>query len=115
MRLADADVPIKYMDRTRHYYRALGYTRDYIWATSSVEPLEIAKVPRTTVKAPFSWKEDGVVWRARYGRVDSPIRGVCPRLVRSDAGNKQRQGSLLLRPSVIPGLLHADPSEEADA
>jgi hypothetical protein len=29
-----------------------------------------AKAPRTTVKAPFSWKEDGVVWRARYGRVD---------------------------------------------
>ena len=31
---------------------------------------EIAKAPRTTVKAPFSWKEDGMVWRARYGRVD---------------------------------------------
>ena len=31
--MADADVHIKYMDRTRHYYRALGYTRDYIWAT----------------------------------------------------------------------------------
>ena len=31
---------------------------------------ETAKTPRTTVKAPFSWKEDGVVWRARYGRVD---------------------------------------------
>jgi len=30
---------------------------------------ETAKTPRTTVKAPFSWKEDGVVWRARYGRV----------------------------------------------
>ena len=31
---------------------------------------ETAKAPRTTVKAPFSWKEDGTVWRARYGRVD---------------------------------------------
>ena len=31
---------------------------------------ETAKMPRTTVKAPFSWKEDGVVWRARYGRVE---------------------------------------------
>ena len=31
---------------------------------------ETAKTPRTTAKAPFSWKEDGVVWRARYGRVD---------------------------------------------
>jgi hypothetical protein len=31
---------------------------------------ETAKTPRTTIKAPFSWKEDGVVWRARYGVVD---------------------------------------------
>ena len=31
---------------------------------------ETAKTPRTTVKAPFSWEEDRVVWRARYGRVD---------------------------------------------
>ena len=35
---------------------------------------ETAKTPRTTVKAPFSWKEDGVVWRGRYGRVDPADR-----------------------------------------
>jgi hypothetical protein len=31
---------------------------------------ETARIPRTTIKAPFSWKEDGAVWRARYGSVD---------------------------------------------
>jgi D-proline reductase (dithiol) PrdB len=31
---------------------------------------ETAETPRTTVKAPFPWKEDEAVWRARYGRVD---------------------------------------------
>jgi D-proline reductase (dithiol) PrdB len=31
---------------------------------------ETARIPRTTIKAPFSWKEDGVAWRARYGSVD---------------------------------------------
>ena len=31
---------------------------------------EMAEGPRTTVKAPFAWKEEGAVWRARYGRVD---------------------------------------------
>jgi D-proline reductase (dithiol) PrdB len=31
--------------------------------------LEAAKAPRTTVTSPFAWKEDGAVWRARYGRV----------------------------------------------
>jgi hypothetical protein len=44
MRHADADVPVKYMDRTRHYYRALGYTRDYIWATFNDVPFsQLAK------------------------------------------------------------------------
>lgn len=35
---------------------------------------ETAKAPRTTVKAPFAWKEDGAVWRARYGRVEPSDR-----------------------------------------
>jgi hypothetical protein len=33
-----------------------------------------AKAPRTTVKAPFVWNEDGAIWRARYGRVDPEDR-----------------------------------------
>jgi len=33
-----------------------------------------AKAPRTTVRAPFAWKEDGAIWRARYGRVDPKDR-----------------------------------------
>ena len=35
---------------------------------------QTAKAPRTTVKAPFGWKEDGAIWRARYARVDSVDR-----------------------------------------
>jgi len=30
---------------------------------------ETAKAPRTTLKAPFAWHEEGSAWRARYGRV----------------------------------------------
>jgi hypothetical protein len=30
--------------------------------------------PRTTVKAPFGWKESDPQWRARYGRVDPAER-----------------------------------------
>ncbi len=29
-----------------------------------------ANAPRTMVTAPFSWMEDGALWRPRYGRVD---------------------------------------------
>ncbi|MEH2625296.1 D-proline reductase (dithiol) PrdB [Bradyrhizobium sp. AZCC 1719] len=35
---------------------------------------ETAEAPRTTVKSPFAWKEEGGVWRARYGRVDPTDR-----------------------------------------
>jgi hypothetical protein len=30
--MSSADEPVGYMERTRHYYRALGYDRDYVWA-----------------------------------------------------------------------------------
>ena len=36
--------------------------------------LETATVPRTTVKAPFGWKQSDPGWRARYGRVDPAAR-----------------------------------------
>jgi D-proline reductase (dithiol) PrdB len=67
--VADADVPIKYMDRTRHYYRALGYTRDYIWATFDdvpftelVKPLSESRIALVTTASPIDF--DGVkrVW-----------------------------------------------------
>ena len=36
---------------------------------NGLQLFETAKAPRTTVRSPFAWKEDGAVWRARYGRV----------------------------------------------
>ena len=30
--------PVRYMERTRKYYRALGYTADYVWATFAEVP-----------------------------------------------------------------------------
>ena len=69
--MADADVPIKYMDRTRHYYRALGYTQDYIWATfddvpfsQPAKPLSEMRVVLITTATPLDF--DGVkrVWSA---------------------------------------------------
>jgi D-proline reductase (dithiol) PrdB len=40
----------------------------------AVRLFEAAAGPRTTVKSPFSWKEDGASWRPRYGRVDPADR-----------------------------------------
>jgi hypothetical protein len=41
---------------------------------SALKLFETAKAPRTTVRAPFVWHEDGAVWRARYGRVSPENR-----------------------------------------
>ncbi len=69
--MADADLPIKYIDRTRHYYRALGYTQDYIWATFNdvpfselAKPLSESRIALVTTASPIDF--DGVkrVWSA---------------------------------------------------
>ena len=41
---------------------------------SALKLFETATAPRTTVKAPFAWKEEGAIWRARYGRVEPANR-----------------------------------------
>ena len=60
---------------------------------------ETAKTPRTTVKSPFSWKEDGVVWRARYGRVDPIEKDRLPKV-----GEERRRQQAMARcsPNVQP-------------
>ena len=74
--MADADVPIKYIDRTRHYYRALGYAQDYIWATfddvpfsQPAKPLSEMRIALITTASPPDF--DGVK-RAWSGHVSPP-------------------------------------------
>lgn len=40
----------------------------------ALELLETARVPRTTVKTAYGWKESDPDWRSRYGRVDPADR-----------------------------------------
>ena len=49
---------------------------------------ETSKAPRTTVRAPFAWHEEGPVWRARYGRVDPADR---ERLLKLGDERRRRQ------------------------
>lgn len=74
--MAVADAPISYMERTRHYYRALGYTRDYVWAnfadvplTKLSKPLAQSRITLITTASPADF--DGVkrVWS---GNVSPP-------------------------------------------
>jgi hypothetical protein len=39
------EAPVNYMERTRRYYRALGYANDYVWARHDTVPFARLGVP----------------------------------------------------------------------
>jgi D-proline reductase (dithiol) PrdB len=75
-----SDAPIRYMERTRLYYRALGYQNDYVWAhfpdvpfTPPARPLSETRVALVTTAGPpggYPRDEKGLrhVWS---GAIDS--------------------------------------------
>ncbi len=42
--MVDTGEPVPYMERTRQYYRALGYAKDYVWARHGEVPF--ARLPK---------------------------------------------------------------------
>ena len=57
--MASNDEPVRYMERTREYYRALGYAKDYVWATYEevpftrlVKPLRESRIGLVTTAEP---------------------------------------------------------------
>lgn len=78
--MAAADAPIEYMERTRHYYRALGYTRDYVWANFAdvpfaplAKPLAQARIALITTAMPSDFNGVRRVWS---GNVSPPPAGL---------------------------------------
>jgi len=44
------EVAVGYMQRTRDYYRALGYKRDYTWASNDSVPFTLPSHPRSELR-----------------------------------------------------------------
>jgi hypothetical protein len=70
---ADHDVPIPYMQRTREYYLALGYSNPYRWAhhvdvpfTPLARPLAACRVALVTTAAPYRPELGDQGPRAKY-------------------------------------------------
>jgi D-proline reductase (dithiol) PrdB len=55
-----------------------------------VRLFETAKAPRTTIKAPHSWWENSMIWRALYGRVDPAEK---ERLFKLGEERRRQQGT----------------------
>jgi len=64
MKMASQDRPIQYMERTRHYYRALGYEHDYVWARFN-------DVPFSRLARPLAETRIGLITTASPPRRDN--------------------------------------------
>jgi D-proline reductase (dithiol) PrdB len=65
-----SDEPIRYMERTRQYYRALGYYNDYAWA-------HFADVPFTRLGQPLSQSRIALITTASpLGLANRDARGI---------------------------------------
>ena len=76
--MSESKAPVRYIDRTRHYYRALGYAKDYVWArhddvpfTSLKKPLSESRLALITTASPADFKGIKQVWS---DEVDPPPR-----------------------------------------
>lgn len=77
----DPGQPVGYMERTRRYYRALGYKADYVWAhhdevpfTRLAKPLAQARIALLTTASPLdASNKDDKGWRHVWAApVDPP-------------------------------------------
>src|SRR5262245_6247665 len=76
-----AEEPVRYMERTRDYYRALGYTNDYVWARHDdvpfarlAKPLALARIGLITTASPPGFK--GGIKELWFGAVSPPPAGL---------------------------------------
>ena len=84
--MADADVPIKYMDRRRHYYRALGYAQDYIWATFDDAPFSQPAKPLSEMRRRVNHHSKPARFRRREAGVVGPRFATSAEIVHGQRG-----------------------------
>jgi len=67
--MVDTDEPVPYMERTRQYYRALGYAKDYVWARHDevpfarlAKPLPECRLALVTTASPADYSGRKRLW-----------------------------------------------------
>ena len=67
--MTQADEPVRYIERTRNYYRALGYAKDYAWAQHDevpfarlAKPLSASRIALITTASPVDFRGIKQVW-----------------------------------------------------
>ena len=69
--MVDTGEPVPYMERTRQYYRALGYQKDYVWAHHDAvpfaklgKPLAECRLALITTANPVNYSGQRQMWSA---------------------------------------------------
>ena len=103
-----ADAPVGYMERTRLYYRALGYDGDYVWSqyddvpfATLAKPLDEAKIALVTTASAPGPREHRCI------RSQERVVGRCRRAA-GRARHRQRRVGQRLHPHAGSGELSAD-------
>ena len=111
-----ADAPIEYIARTRAYYRALGYRRDYVWAHFEEVPFapltkplaEIRLAVVTTAALPGPWDADTLppkeVWSAETANPPKALYTNHVAWDKESTHTKDRESYLPL--GALAGLVH---------
>ncbi len=67
--MVDTGEPVPYMERTRQYYRALGYAKDYVWArhddvpfSKLSKPLSQSRLALITTANPVDYSGTRQLW-----------------------------------------------------
>ena len=82
--MSDSEQAVRYIERTRDYYRALGYAKDYVWAKFDTVPFaRLAKPLRearvglvTTAHPPDRSNQDAQDVRLVWSAATTPFGGV---------------------------------------
>jgi len=79
--MAATGKPVPYMERTRQYYRALGYTKDYVWATHDDvpfarlrKPLSQSRIALITTANPAEYAGKRQLWSGPIDPAPSKMR-----------------------------------------
>lgn len=69
--MADSNQAVSYMERTRAFYRAQGYTKDYVWAQHDAvpfarlhKPLSDCRLALITTASPLDYSGTRQMWSA---------------------------------------------------
>jgi hypothetical protein len=82
--MVDGGEPVRYMERTRQYYRALGYAKDYVWARHDEVPFARLRKPLSECRLALVTTANPADYDGGREQWSAPVEPEPPRLHTAD-------------------------------